>query len=149
LIAAAGTLKWGSQRPIDAMFAFLGPLVGFALTLALLLILPPFPPGKPPPRAAVDVELASYIYTYATLLGGLLFYLGIAVTLFWKRNTPNVSGTQWLKLIGILTLPPATLGALFVVEWLDEEIEITNYMIYATLLGGLLFYLSAALLWNK
>ncbi len=144
LIASAGTMLWGSKRPIDACFAFFGPTVGFALALALLQIIPSFDTGRTP--KPLDRPFAEGVYWYVTLFGGALFYLGTA--LVWKRNLPAWprSFLQWLNRFLTFFLPLIVVAVLLRLQYyLSNANPLDAVIAMYAVLGGVIYTASMAL----
>ncbi|MGE0627741.1 MAG: caspase domain-containing protein [Hyphomicrobiaceae bacterium] len=85
IVAAVGTMLWGSRRPWNAGLAFLGPVLGFILALALLYLVPSYPVQS---SVAFDpvVTQAAQNYYYAVAIGsGVLFLIGTAITKLTRK----------------------------------------------------------------
>ena len=146
IVTAIGTIKWGSENLLDAVFAFFGPVVGFALALALLQIIPAYDAGRPPTVPGTASAIAQNVYTGVTVFGGLLFYLGTA--LVWTRNLPEwpKTGLQWVNRILTFLLPLIVVGVLLRLQfYLSKTDPLLTATAMFAVLGGVCYAASMAL----
>ncbi|MEQ1613391.1 MAG: caspase family protein, partial [Hyphomicrobiaceae bacterium] len=146
LVSAWGTLQWGSRRWEHALFAFAGPVFGFAVSLAVLKMIPSFDAGIKLDEPSPDRELASYVFGLATLIGMGVYFVGI-VMVRYSQNIPwPRTFFGWLNRVMVWVLPVAIAGTLIC---LDALLRYANPLVTAitlcALLAGILYATSAEL----
>ncbi len=146
VIAAFGTQRWGSKRPLDIFLAFVGPGFGFALALAILKIIPVISSWNVAYAAGDDGLHAHRVFTGVTLAGGALYLIGTA--LVWRDNPPAWprSKIQWLNRILTWSLPLIVIGALLLLQnYLSRTHPLLTAKAMFVVLGGVIYAISMAL----
>ncbi len=118
LVAAWGTMRWGSGKPLDAVIAALGPVVGFVLALSLLLLAPAHRPNPDAGPLATDQTMLADVFYYISAAACLLFFIGTFIT---KRTNTVVGHAASLRSIDKLvhwSLPLLMLAGLLIMHYL-------------------------------
>lgn len=147
LVGFWGTLQWGSKRLEHAVFAFLGPLFGFAVALAVLMMIPDFP-------AKLDLDAkvsparqhASTVFIWATLIGMVVYFIGAILTRISNKEPWPRSFLGRVNRLVTWLLP--VLMAITLIS-LDNLLAFANPYVTAVtlcaLLAGILYAVSAEL----
>ena len=146
LVGAWGTLQWGSGKLLDAVFAVLGPTFGFAVALAVLMMIPAYPSRIDPTRLTPEREIASYVFGLATLLGMVVYFIGIIIVRV-KQNAPwPRTPLGWINRLLSWVLPAMVAGTLIALDYLlSYSNPFYTAITLCALLAGILYAASAEL----
>jgi uncharacterized caspase-like protein len=146
LICTWGTLQWGSRKWQDAIFAFLGPVFGCAVALAVLMMIPAEPLQLTAAPISDERTLASKVFGAATGLGMLIYFAGIImVRMRQKAPWPRTAIGRVNRILSwvLPLMVAATLGAIdFLLAY--SNLYYTSTALCA-LLAGILYAASAEL----
>jgi uncharacterized caspase-like protein len=148
LLAALGTWRWGSGEDSrgsiddwrDLGLAILGPVIGFALALAIIQVVPEFPADvRGAPRTPAQ-ELAGHMYWTITILGGLIYMIGTAMVRREKKQPRPSTPLGWLNWAVTWGLPIVIVGVLLRLEYYMASARpvLLAYAMFA-LLGGVVY----------
>lgn len=149
LVPAAGAWFWGSRKPMDVAFAFIGPGFGFALAHAILSMVPQFPSEKLQQLTSPWLLLTSP-FGLVTVAGCLVYLVGTAVVWTRRWGEPGYRiRRNALSIINALlswTLPIIVAFALLSLQFF---LAIQNAFLMAfalfAILAGVFYAISAAL----
>lgn len=148
LVLGYGTLRWGSGRVIDAILAFLGPTIGFALAVCILQ-LPNFDSKFVVPPADDLRWRTGALFRWLAVGTGVLMLIGAAIFRFTpSRYRRRQFGFTWLNIVAGLTpwlAPFFVVGGLFSLQYfLSFQNPLFIALALLTLLAGVVYALSTA-----
>ena len=146
LLAAWGTMAWGSRNPVHALLAFVGPVVGHALALCVLAELPNFPSqffdmARDQVRAQTDM-----LFKWLAVLAGVLLFIGTAMIRLYGGGTRSRNALAWITIIATWGVPALLTVALLSLQFfLSFQNPLYTAITLLALLAGVIYAASAVL----
>jgi hypothetical protein len=148
LVIGYGSLRWGSGRIADAVMAFIGPTIGFALAVCILQ-LPNFESKFVVPPADDLRWRTGALFRWLAIGTGVLMLIGMAVSRFSPlRRGRRQFGFSWLNVVAALMpwlAPFFVVGGLLCLQYfLSFQNPLFIALALLTLLAGVVYALSTA-----